>query len=64
MTALEMADIIMIKDRRERDAAIDALSDEEARKMLKSLVGVIRRMHDMSNGQGCTENVKKPSVIS
>lgn len=52
MTDLEMTNIIMIENRRERDAAIDALSDAETRKMLKSLVSVIRRMHDMSSEHG------------
>lgn len=42
----DMMDIVMIEDRQEREAALDALSDEDAREMLKSLVRTMRRSHD------------------
>ncbi len=48
LSNLDMADIIMIEDRRDREKAIDALSEDEAKKMLKSLTGVVRRMHDLA----------------
>lgn len=47
----DMADIIMMKDRKERAAALDALSEEDARAMLKSLVSIMRRSHDAAWGK-------------
>ena len=42
----DMMDIVMIEDRQEREAALGALSNEDARAMLKSLVRTFRRSHD------------------
>lgn len=52
LSKLDMTDIIMIDDRRERDAAIDKLSDAEAKDMLKSLVSITRRLHDKAKEAG------------
>lgn len=46
LSGWDMYDIVMIEDRQEREAALDALSDEDAREMLKSLVRTMRRSHD------------------
>lgn len=43
---IDMAKITTIEDLRERDAAIDALSEADAKKMLKSLVSIVRRSYD------------------
>lgn len=48
----DMMDIVMIEDCQEREAALDALSDEDARKMLKSLVRAMRRSHDEAREAG------------
>lgn len=44
----DMARILAIDDRKERDAALDVLSDADARQILKKLVNITRMMHDPS----------------
>lgn len=46
LSKMDMADIVAIENPQERDAALDALSEQDARNMLKSLVRLMRRAHD------------------
>ena len=41
----DMVHILAIDDRKEREAAIDALSDTDAKQMLKKLANITRMMH-------------------
>lgn len=46
LSEMDMANIVAEPDRKKREEMIEQLSGEDARKMLKSLVGAMRRMHD------------------
>lgn len=52
LSEMDMANIIAEPDRRKREAIIEQLSGEDAKQMLKSLTGIMRRMHDMAWGRG------------
>lgn len=46
LSGWDMYDIIMIDDPKEREAALDSLSNGDAREMLKELVRTMRNGHD------------------
>lgn len=46
LSEMDKANIIAEPDRRKREAMIEQLSREDAKQMLKSLTGIMRRMHD------------------
>ena len=52
LSEMDMTDIIAEPDRKKREVMIDGLSGEDAKQMLKSLTGVMRRMHDTAREQG------------
>lgn len=44
LTLEEMADIMLQKDRVERDAAVDALSEADAKEVLKRTLSALHRL--------------------
>lgn len=51
LTLEEMADIILQMDEDQRDTAVDALSEADAKKMLKQVLSAMHRMHGPESAQ-------------
>lgn len=49
LTLEEMADIMAQKDRVEREAAVDALSEADAKEVLKRTLSALHRLHWQDN---------------
>ena len=45
LTLEEMADIILQTDKAKSDAAVDAMSEADAKKMLKRMLSTVHRLH-------------------
>lgn len=46
LSGMDMTNIIAEPDRKKREEMVEQLSGEDAKRMLKFLAGVMRRMHD------------------